>query len=116
MAKIKPSPKKVPDSEPCCPLNCCLDLLAGAWTPEILWYLQNGARRFGDLQRDLGKVSAKILTVRLKELEQRGIVDRVVIPTSPPTVEYSLTNLGEKFQPILDKIAEVGKQLRRFQV
>jgi len=98
-----------------CPLTTSLKLLAGAWTPQILWYLKVEPRRFGDLKRDLGKVSAKVLTTRLRELENRGVVTRTVKPTSPPTVEYALSDLGKRLNPILDSIAEVGKGLRKLE-
>jgi len=96
-----------------CPLEASLKLLAGAWTPQILWYLRTEARRFGDLKRDLGNISAKVLTTRLKELEKRGVVTREVKHTSPPTVEYTLTELGHKLNPILKTIADVGTELHR---
>ena len=99
-----------------CPLETSLKLLAGAWTPKILWYLRTEERRFGDLKRDLGNISAKVLTTRLKELEKRGVVTREVKPTSPPTVEYALTNLGRKLGPILESIAEVGGELAKIEV
>ena len=98
-----------------CPLSASLKLLAGAWTPQILWYLKVESRRFGDLKRDLGGVSAKVLTTRLRELEHRGVILRTVKHTSPPTVEYSLTDLGKRLNPILDSIAEVGKGLRKLE-
>ena len=108
-------PKKNSQSAPpeTCPLEECLRFLAGAWTPKILWYLRHEARRFGDLKRDLDGISAKVLTTRLRELEERGVVRRKVLPASPPTVEYSLTEFGVKFQPILDTIADVGQGLRK---
>ena len=96
-----------------CPLESSLKLLAGAWTPKILWYLRTEPRRFGDLKRDLGGISAKVLTTRLKELEKRGVLAREVKHTSPPTVEYSLTALGQKLNPILESIAEVGTELNK---
>jgi DNA-binding HxlR family transcriptional regulator len=96
-----------------CPLESSLKLLAGAWTPQILWYLRAEPRRFGDLKRDLGNVSAKVLTTRLKELEKRGVITREVKHTSPPTVEYALTPLGLKLNPILESIAEVGTDIQR---
>ena len=95
-----------------CPLEASLKLLAGAWTPQILWYLRAEPRRFGDLKRDLGAVSAKVLTTRLRELEKRGLVSRAVMPTSPPTVEYALTELGHRLNPILKSIADVGEEIR----
>lgn len=96
-----------------CPLESSLKLLAGAWTPQILWYLRAEPRRFGDLKRDLEKISAKVLTTRLKELEKRGVLTRAVKHTSPPTVEYALTDLGHKLNPILKSIADVGMELER---
>ncbi len=96
-----------------CPLEASLKLLAGAWTPKILWYLRVETRRFGDLKRDLGAISAKVLTTRLRELEKKGVLTRTVMPTSPPTVEYALTPLGHKMGPILEAIAEVGKDISK---
>lgn len=111
--KIRPTPKTVPTPPPACPLNDCLSLMAGAWTAEVIWYLQKEPRRFGDLQRDLAGVSAKVLTGRLRELEERGVVSRTVFPTKPPTVEYALTTLGKRLLPVLDAVVEVGKDLRK---
>lgn len=113
MPRIRPTPKKVADPEVKCPLRACLRFISGAWTAEIIWYLQNGSRRFRDLQRDIGEVSAKVLTTRLKELEENGVITRTVHPTNPPTVEYELTSLGRRLQPIFDTIAEVGKHILR---
>lgn len=96
-----------------CPLEECLELLAGAWTPKVLWYLRDGPKRFGVLRRLLVGVSAKVLTTRLRELEERGLVRRAVQPTSPPSVEYSLTDLGLEIQPVLGAIADVGRKLQR---
>ena len=87
--------------------------LAGEWTPKILWYLTAEPRRFGDLRRDLVRISAKVLTTRLRELEDLGVVTRTVMSTSPPTVEYALTPLGKKFEPVLRSISEVAKSLRK---
>ncbi|MGH7740286.1 MAG: winged helix-turn-helix transcriptional regulator [bacterium] len=108
---IRHRPNKSGPAPEGCPLEGSLKLLAGAWTPKILWYLRTEPRRFGDLKRDLGTISAKVLTTRLRELEKRGVVIRSVMPTSPPTVEYALTELGAKLNPVLDAIVEVGRQL-----
>ena len=110
---VRPKPKKIPDPAPDCPLSETLKFISGAWTHQILWYLREEPRRFGDLKRDLSGVSAKVLTTRLRELEDLGVLSRTVQPTSPPTVEYALTSLGHKFQPVLDSIVEVGAELRR---
>ncbi|MDB5036745.1 MAG: transcriptional regulator [Bacteriovoracaceae bacterium] len=111
MPRIKPIQSEVQPPVDDCPMKRALQFISGAWTPEIVWYLQNGPRRFRDLQRDLDGVSSKVLTQRLKELEENGILDRKVFPTKPPTVEYSLTELGRRFQPVLDSIAQMGRYL-----
>jgi DNA-binding HxlR family transcriptional regulator len=96
-----------------CPLEFSLKLLAGAWTPQIVWFLQTEPRRFGDLKRDLVNVSAKVLTTRLREMEEKGIITREVKPTSPPTVEYALTDVGRKIGPALQSIVEVGEEIQK---
>lgn len=110
---IRPRPSKAPPIPNECPLSHGLKFLSGAWTHQILYYLSVEPRRFGDLKRDLSGVSAKVLTTRLRELEELGVITRTVMPTSPPTVEYALTPLGRKFRPVLDAIVDVSKDLRR---
>ena len=108
---IRHRPNKSGPAPEGCPLEAGLKILSGAWTLKILWYLRSEPRRFGDLKRDLGSVSAKVLTTRLRELEKLGVVARAVMPTSPPTVEYSTTPLGLKLTPVLDAIVAVGQEL-----
>lgn len=104
------SPVQPPDAD--CPLALCTEYIGGAWTPQILWYLRGGPRRFGDLRRDLSVVSAKVLTEHLRALEGRLMVERRVVDTSPPTTEYSLTPFGQRFTPILDAIVELGREIK----
>lgn len=108
----KQRPTRTPPPQDC-PIDVCLQLLAGAWTLKVLWYLCDEPRRFGDLRRDIGKITSKVLTARLREMEELGVVTREVIPTSPPQVEYSLTKLGRELKPVLDAIAQVGGKLRK---
>ena len=96
-----------------CPLEECLRVLAGAWTPQVLWHLADGPRRFGELKRAIPGVSAKVLTTRLRELEERDVLARRVLPTSPPSVEYRLTDLGQSLEPVLDAIAPAGTKLKQ---
>ena len=105
---IRPESSKYGPPPADCPVAECLRFLSATWTPEILWFLHAQSRRFGDLKRDLAGISAKVLTVRLRELERRGTVQRTVKATSPPTVEYSLTELGRRFVPVLEQIAMMG--------
>jgi len=103
--------KVVPPPENC-PLGKCLSIIGGAWTPNIIWYLSLQSRRFSELKSDLGSVSPKVLTQRLKKLEKDGVINREVMPTSPPTVEYSLTPLGNELKPAIEAIVDVGKRLK----
>ncbi|WP_293029968.1 helix-turn-helix domain-containing protein [Pandoraea sp.] len=86
-------------------------LLGGLWTPEIIWCLSNGPRRFSELLRDNPNLTGKVLTGRLRDLQARGVLDRKVMPTSPPSVEYELTALGLELLPAITSIVEVGTRL-----
>ncbi len=97
---------------PKCALSECMAFIGGAWTPNIIWYLSAGARRFSELRADIPLISAKVLTQRLRELEDRGILSRTVLQTSPPSVEYALTDLGLEFMPVIRAIANVGQRLK----
>jgi DNA-binding HxlR family transcriptional regulator len=88
-----------------------MSLLAGAWTPHIIWALSSGPRRFSELRSDLPGVSAKVMTARLRTLEDKALVLRTEMPTSPPTVEYKLTDLGRELLPVIRAMAEVGNRV-----
>lgn len=109
---LKMRKSKAPPPPPACPLTECMSLLGGAWTPNIVWYLSGGARRFGELRSDIPRISAKVLTARLRALEEKGVVHREVVPSSPPSVEYSLTELGDELIPVITAIVKVGTRLK----
>ena len=90
-----------------------MKLLAGAWTPNVVWALSGGPRRFSELRSDIAGISAKVLSARVRELDERGVVSRRVAPTTPPSVEYSLTELGRELMPVIEAIASVSSKLRR---
>ena len=92
-------------------MSACMSLLGGVWTPEIIWNLSEGSRRFSELRRAMPAISAKVLSARLKDLEQRGVLYRAVLATAPPSVEYTLTDLGEELIPAIRAIVEVGSKL-----
>jgi DNA-binding HxlR family transcriptional regulator len=92
-------------------MSKCMALLSGLWTPELVWCLSNGARRFSELRRDNPTITAKVLTGRLRDLEARGVLERNVLATSPPSVEYALTSLGRELLPAITSIVEVGSRL-----
>ncbi|MGH2561277.1 MAG: winged helix-turn-helix transcriptional regulator [Thermomicrobiales bacterium] len=81
--------------DPNCGSRRVLELIADKWTAIVVYSLARGSCRFGQLQRDVGGISHKVLTTTLRELERDGLVQRTVYPVVPPHVEYSLTSLGE---------------------
>lgn len=74
-----------------------LELVGNKWTMLVTYRLGEAAMRFSDLKREAAPISAKMLTQTLRELEQFGLVSRQVLPTTPPSVEYKLTELGRTF-------------------
>jgi len=102
---------KVAAPPPACPLTESLALLRGAWAPNVIWYLSAEPRRFGELRHDIPRISARVLSARLRELESRGLVTRRVLDTSPPSAEYALTPLGRELLPAIEALARVGRTL-----
>ena len=102
---------KVSSPLPACPVTTCMALLSGAWAPNVIWYLSAQPRRFGELRVDIPRISARVLSARLRELESKGVVERRVMPTSPPSVEYELTELGRELLPAIEAIIRVGTKL-----
>ena len=92
-------------------MSACMSLNARVWTPEIIWNLSEGPRRFSELRRAMPAISAKVLSARLKDLDERGVLTRTVLATTPPSVEYALTNLGEELIPAIRAIVDVGSKL-----
>ncbi|MFD2470051.1 winged helix-turn-helix transcriptional regulator [Amycolatopsis silviterrae] len=85
-------------------------VLGGAWKPSILHELaDHGVLRFGELSRLLSGLTDRVLTRQLRELEADGLLRRVVYPQVPPKVEYSLTELGENAQKVLNAMAAWGR-------
>ncbi len=93
-----------------CSIEKALAVLDGKWTFLILRDLFDGTKRFGELRKSLAGVSPKTLSERLKELEERGILERTAYPTIPPTVEYTLTEKGQSLKPIIKAMKLWGAQ------
>ena len=86
----------------CVPMSRLQSALGGKWKILILWYVTAyGVQRFGELQRRLDGVTQSSLTKSLRELERDGFLHREVYQEIPPRVEYTLTELGQSFVPIL---------------
>jgi len=91
-----------------CPIEHTMDIIGGKWTFLILRELFYGTKRFGELERSLHGISPRTLSLRLKELEQRHIIQRTVYSEIPPHVEYSLTEKGLTLRPIFDAMKDWG--------
>jgi len=89
-----------------CPTRMVLDRIADKWTVLIVGALENKTKRFGELRREIGGVSQKMLTQTLRGLERDGLVTRVVYASVPPKVEYSLTELGRTLVRTLEAIRD----------
>lgn len=91
-----------------CPVEKTLKVIGGRWKALILRELFNGTKRFGELQRGLGRITQKMLTQQLREMEGDGVVNRKVYAQIPPKVEYSLTSLGKSLETVLDAMHQWG--------
>lgn len=96
-----------------CPLLIAQRVIFGKWKLSILWFLANNeVMRFGELQKafDDEVLTQKMLTQHLRALEEDQLVSRKVYPVVPPKVEYSLTELGRAFVPIINQMENWGKR------
>jgi DNA-binding HxlR family transcriptional regulator len=91
-------------SEEICPSLQALDIVKDKWSMKVLFLLQDGSLRYMQLKRQAGGTTQKMLTQTLRKLEKEGLITRTVYPTSPPTVEYALTSLGEMLQAPLQEL------------
>ncbi|MDO5843811.1 MAG: winged helix-turn-helix transcriptional regulator [Methanocorpusculum sp.] len=83
-------------------------LLSGKWKFLLLWLLNDGTKRFSEIYKLVPGITQTVLTKQLRELEADGFISRYVYQEVPPKVEYSLTEKGESFIPILEKMADWG--------
>ena len=86
------------------------DLLERRWTLSILYASVEGAARFNEFRGALGRVPPATLTARLTELVSAGLLERRVLDTRPPAVEYRLTSSGKEFEPLLRELARCARR------
>jgi DNA-binding HxlR family transcriptional regulator len=96
--------------DPDCGSRRLLQLIADKWAALAVYALASGPLRHSQLRRLLGGVSQKMLTQKLRGLEERGLVERTVFPVVPPHVEYALTELGESLRPVLAALCTWSEQ------
>lgn len=99
-----------PESPGPCAIHGLLEVLARPWTMHILWTLStNGPTRFGALRRQVGGISSRVLTERLRGLEKQGIVYREYEPTIPPAVTYGITKRMKDIRQVLDELNHLAQ-------
>lgn len=92
-----------------CPVYATADLISGKWTILVLRDLAESRRRFGELERSLAGISPRTLSLRLRALEEQGIVRRETYSEVPPRVEYSLTDKGRALVPLIEDMRAYGR-------
>lgn len=97
-----------------CPYATAQSLISGKWAILIMLYLENGPIRFNELLRLMPKMTHATLSVQLKNLIESGLVERKQYETIPPKVEYSLTDIGKKFHPVIEAIERWGEEYIRY--
>jgi len=85
-------------------------LLERRWQLSILYAALSGALRFNEFADAVAGISPRMLSERLRDLEAAGLVQRTVLPTSPPTVEYRLTERGRKLGPLIEAMREYARE------
>ena len=95
------------------PVELALDAIGGKWKMAILWRVSRRSWRYSELHRDLKRVTHRMLTKQLRELERCGLITRTVHPVVPPHVDYAITDLGRTTLPAIESLREWGDLYRR---
>lgn len=85
-------------------VEVALKTMGDRWKVMIIQELMDGTKRFGELKKELGNITQKVLTSNLRALEEKGILIRTVYAQIPPHVEYTLTNFGYNLKPVLESM------------
>jgi DNA-binding HxlR family transcriptional regulator len=96
-------------SNPTCPVCRTAEVVCGKWTLLVIRDLAEGRSRFCELERSLAGISPRTLSLRLRALEEEGIVERQTFPEVPPRVEYALTDKGRALVPLIEQMRAYGR-------
>jgi DNA-binding HxlR family transcriptional regulator len=97
---------------PGCPVEVTLDLIDGKWKGVILYHLQGGRLRFGELRKRMPGITQRMLTKQLRALEEDDLITRKVFAEVPPRVEYALSETGLRLRPVIDVLKSWGEDHR----
>jgi DNA-binding HxlR family transcriptional regulator len=97
-------------SDPTCPVCLTADVVCGKWTLLLVRDLSEGTSRFCELERSLAGISPRTLSLRLRALEEEGVVERHTFAEVPPRVEYQLTEKGRDLLPIIESMRAYGER------
>jgi DNA-binding HxlR family transcriptional regulator len=93
-----------------CPVCRTAEIVCGKWTLLVIRDLAEGRSRFCELERSLQGISPRTLSLRLRSLEEEGIVERHTYPEVPPRVEYALTDKGRALVPLIEDMRAYGRE------
>lgn len=97
---------------PGCSVEVTLDLIDGKWKGVILYHLQEGRLRFGELRKRLPNITQRMLTKQLRALEEDDLIIRKVYAEVPPRVDYELSETGQRLRPVIDALKRWGDENR----
>lgn len=111
------APKKPSSKEACngfaLPIKDTLDIISGKWKLPIIGSLYDGRKRFKELERDIPKITPRMLSKELRELEMNQLISRTVYATLPVSVEYELTPYGKTLEDVLQALMKWGTKHRK---
>lgn len=99
---------------PKCPIETTIKMLGCKWKVLILRELLTGPKRFGELKKSVTGITQKVLTAKLREMEELGLLERKVYEQIPPKVEYSLTDIGYSLREVLEALKVWGKDYKKY--
>jgi DNA-binding HxlR family transcriptional regulator len=92
-----------------CPVETTARIVGGRWKAAILEQLLESSKRFSELKRAITGMTQRTLAQQLRDLQNKGVVERAVYADTPPRVVYSITPLGKSLRPLLDAMCHWGK-------
>ncbi len=95
------------------PVRDALEVLSGKWKLPILVALNLGNKRFGEIAREIPRITDRMLSKELRDLEQHGLVKRTVYDTIPVVIEYSATDYGHSLDPVISELRKWGVEHRK---